>query len=222
MPSFASDPPPKVSSCSAAAPAPAVSDPCLVSHRNRSGMLLGQGTSRGLSCPRLAEGLQRFLLLVYAGLTGSVTMISCTVLALTRLFFEFKGELRGWGPHRRMRQHPLAKVGAGGGWLWLSPAVVADHLELSVVEQLLQNVCLLLASRTRDVVKAALGFLKVTLLLVDTKLLAKHVQTMVRSCTGCPEEDGRAELGLPWAAGGVSSCTLLLPESQEHNLDLGG
>ncbi|NWZ35500.1 RRP12 protein, partial [Brachypodius atriceps] len=92
------------------------------------------------------EALQRFLLLIYAGLTGSVTMISCTVLALTRLFFEFK-----------------------------------DHLEFSVVEQLLQNICLLLASRTRDVVKAALGFLKVTLLLVDTKLLAKHVQTMLEA-----------------------------------------
>ncbi|NXT49432.1 RRP12 protein, partial [Pluvianellus socialis] len=96
--------------------------------------------------PTAQEGMQRFLLLVYAGLTGSVTMISCTVLALTRLFFEFK-----------------------------------DHLETSVVEQLLQNICLLLASRTRDVVKAALGFLKVTLLLVDTKLLAKHVQPMLEA-----------------------------------------
>ncbi|OWK62332.1 RRP12-like protein [Lonchura striata] len=96
--------------------------------------------------PTPEEALQRFLLLIYVGLTGSVTMISCTVLALTRLFFEFK-----------------------------------DHLEFSVVEQLLQNICLLLASRTRDVVKAALGFLKVTLLLVDTKLLAKHVQTMLEA-----------------------------------------
>lgn len=78
----------------------------------------------------------------------------------------------------------------GGSHLWLSPIVVADHLEFSVVEQLLQNICLLLASRTRDVVKAALGFLKVTLLLVDTKLLAKHVQTMVRSCMGCLKEGG--------------------------------
>lgn len=96
--------------------------------------------------PTPEEAMQRFLLLIYVGLTGSVTMISCTVLALTRLFFEFK-----------------------------------DHLEFSVVEQLLQNICLLLASRTRDVVKAALGFLKVTLLLVDTKLLAKHVQTMLEA-----------------------------------------
>ncbi|NWI52355.1 RRP12 protein, partial [Calyptomena viridis] len=96
--------------------------------------------------PTPEEAMQRFLLLIYVGLTGSVTMISCTVLALTRLFFEFK-----------------------------------DHLEFSVVEQLLQNICLLLASRTRDVVKAALGFIKVTLLLVDTKLLAKHVQAMLEA-----------------------------------------
>lgn len=98
--------------------------------------------------------------------------------------------------------------------------MVVDHLEFSVVEQLLQNICLLLASRTRDVVKAALGFLKVTLLLVDTKLLAKHVQTMVRSCTGCLEKGGGAGLCLPWAARSVSSCTL--PGSQGNNLDLSG
>lgn len=61
---------------------------------------------------------------------------------------------------------------------------IADYMELSVVEQLLQNICLLLGSRTRDVVKAALGFLKVVLLLVDTTLLATHVQTMVRAPHG--------------------------------------
>lgn len=38
------------------------------------------------------DALEQFLVLVYAGLTGSVTMITCTVLALTRLVFEYKGE----------------------------------------------------------------------------------------------------------------------------------
>ncbi|XP_044856219.1 RRP12-like protein isoform X2 [Mauremys mutica] len=96
--------------------------------------------------PTPQGAMQRFLPLVYAGLTGSVTMISCTLLALTRLLFQFK-----------------------------------DHMGLAVVEQLLQNVCLLLGSRTRDVVKAALGFLKVALLLADAQLLAKHVQTMLEA-----------------------------------------
>lgn len=35
--------------------------------------------------------MEQYLVLVYAGLTGSVTMITCTVLALTRLVFEYKG-----------------------------------------------------------------------------------------------------------------------------------
>uniref|UniRef100_A0A8C8R7I7 Ribosomal RNA processing 12 homolog n=1 Tax=Pelusios castaneus TaxID=367368 RepID=A0A8C8R7I7_9SAUR len=96
--------------------------------------------------PTPQDAVQRFLLLVYAGLTGSVTMISCTVLALTSLLFQFQ-----------------------------------DHMGLSVVEQLLQNVCLLLGSRTRDVVKAALGFLKAALLLVDVGQLAKHAPMMLEA-----------------------------------------
>ncbi|KAM8806123.1 RRP12-like protein [Eudromia elegans] len=114
--------------------------------RNAYLLLVEMGQAFMRFGPSPPEALERFLLLIYAGLTGSVTMISCTVLALTRLFFEFK-----------------------------------EHLGQSVVEQLLQNVCLLLRSRTRDVVKAALGFLKVVLLLVDVKLLAKHVQTMLEA-----------------------------------------
>lgn len=35
--------------------------------------------------------MEQYLVLVYAGLTGSVTMITCTILALTRLVFEYKG-----------------------------------------------------------------------------------------------------------------------------------
>uniref|UniRef100_A0A674JVB7 Ribosomal RNA processing 12 homolog n=1 Tax=Terrapene triunguis TaxID=2587831 RepID=A0A674JVB7_9SAUR len=110
--------------------------------------------------PTPQGAMQRFLLLVYAGLTGSVTMISCTLLALTRLLFQFK-----------------------------------DHMGLAVAEQLLQNVCLLLGSRTRDVVKAALGFLKVALLLVDAQLLAKHVQTMVSGGGGAGPARGGPQRG---------------------------
>lgn len=69
----------------------------------------GHRGSQGLSHPSLAEALQRFLLLIYVGLTGSVTMISCTVLALTRLFFEFKGEQEGWGDEAE-------PFGEGGCW----------------------------------------------------------------------------------------------------------
>ena len=47
------------------------------------------------------------------------------------------------------------------------------------MEQLLYNVCLLLSSRTREIVKAALGFIKVILFIMDPKTLASHVTVMV-------------------------------------------
>ncbi|XP_053168440.1 RRP12-like protein isoform X3 [Hemicordylus capensis] len=96
--------------------------------------------------PTPDDAMQRYLLLVYAGLTGSVTMISCTVLALARLLFEFK-----------------------------------EYVGPDALEQLVHHVCLMVGSRTRDVVKSALGFLKVALLLLDTAVLSRHMQTMLEA-----------------------------------------
>ncbi|XP_041066217.1 RRP12-like protein [Carcharodon carcharias] len=92
------------------------------------------------------EAVSQYLALIYAGLTGSVTMISCTVLALTRLVFEFK-----------------------------------DKMDMVSIEQLLQNICLLLQSKTRDVVKSALSFIKVVLFIMDTRVLAQHLQALMES-----------------------------------------
>ncbi|XP_024153489.1 RRP12-like protein isoform X2 [Oryzias melastigma] len=97
-------------------------------------------------CGNTKDALEQFLVLVYAGLTGSVTMITCTVLALTRLVFEYK-----------------------------------DFIEVSTLEELLNNVCVLLSSRTREVVKAALGFIKVILFIMDPKTLASHVTVMMEA-----------------------------------------
>ncbi|XP_004409533.1 PREDICTED: RRP12-like protein isoform X2 [Odobenus rosmarus divergens] len=96
--------------------------------------------------PNQEEALQRYLVLIYPGLVGPVTMVSCSILALTHLLFEFKG-LMG----------------------------------TSTVEQLLENVCLLLASRTRDVVKSALGFIKVAGVVMDVAHLAKHVPLVMEA-----------------------------------------
>uniref|UniRef100_A0A2K5IJD2 Uncharacterized protein n=1 Tax=Colobus angolensis palliatus TaxID=336983 RepID=A0A2K5IJD2_COLAP len=95
---------------------------------------------------KVERALQRYLILIYPGLVGAVTMVSCSILALTHLLFEFKG-LMG----------------------------------TSTVEQLLENVCLLLASRTRDVVKSALGFIKVAVTVMDMAHLAKHVQLVMEA-----------------------------------------
>lgn len=56
----------------------------------------------------------------------------------------------------------------------------AEHISPAALEQLVQHICLMVGSRTRDVVKSALGFLKVALLLLDVSLLGRHLQTMVR------------------------------------------
>ncbi|XP_059755485.1 RRP12-like protein [Balaenoptera ricei] len=105
--------------------------------------------------PNPAEALQRYLVLIYPGLVGAVTMVSCSILALTHLLFQFKG-LMG----------------------------------TSTMEQLLENVCLLLASRTRDVVRSALGFVKVAVVIMDMAHLAKHVQ-LVMGAIGKLSDDMR-------------------------------
>ncbi|XP_055280941.1 RRP12-like protein [Moschus berezovskii] len=105
--------------------------------------------------PNQEEALQRYLILIYPGLVGAVTMVSCSILALTHLLFEFKG-LMG----------------------------------IRTVEQLLENVCLLLASRTRDVVKSALGFIKVAVVVMDVVHLAKHMQ-LVMGAIGKLSDDMR-------------------------------
>lgn len=55
----------------------------------------------------------------------------------------------------------------------------ADAVDVTTMKELLHNVCLLLTSRTREIVKAALGFIKVILFIVEPKTLASHATVMV-------------------------------------------
>lgn len=57
----------------------------------------------------LPEALQRYLVLIYPGLVGAVTMVSCSILALTHLLFEFKGKccfLKAWETCPQSRRMP--------------------------------------------------------------------------------------------------------------------
>uniref|UniRef100_A0A7N8WWX9 Ribosomal RNA processing 12 homolog n=1 Tax=Mastacembelus armatus TaxID=205130 RepID=A0A7N8WWX9_9TELE len=112
--------------------------------KNAYTLLVEIGNAFGRFCGNTKDAMKEYLALLYAGLTGSVTMITCTVLALTRLVFEYKGKL-----------------------------------EVNTLEQLLHNICLLLSSRTREIVKASLGFIKVILFIMDPKTLASHVTVMM-------------------------------------------
>lgn len=59
--------------------------------KNAYNLLVDIGKAFVRFCGNTKDALDEYLVLVYAGLTGSVTMITCTVLALTRLVFEYKG-----------------------------------------------------------------------------------------------------------------------------------
>uniref|UniRef100_A0A2I3HVC1 Ribosomal RNA processing 12 homolog n=1 Tax=Nomascus leucogenys TaxID=61853 RepID=A0A2I3HVC1_NOMLE len=74
-------------------------------------------------------------------------------------------------------------LGLGGvpGVLDSDALTATGLMGTSTVEQLLENVCLLLASRTRDVVKSALGFIKVAVTVMDVAHLAKHVQLVMEA-----------------------------------------
>uniref|UniRef100_H3DGH8 Ribosomal RNA processing 12 homolog n=1 Tax=Tetraodon nigroviridis TaxID=99883 RepID=H3DGH8_TETNG len=112
--------------------------------KNAYNLLVEIGNAFVRFCGNTKDAVEQYLALVYAGFTGSVTMITCTVLALTRLVFEYK-----------------------------------DAIDVTTLEQLLHNICLLLSSRTREIVKAALGFVKVILFIMDPKRLASHVTVMM-------------------------------------------
>ncbi|XP_072293683.1 RRP12-like protein [Eucyclogobius newberryi] len=112
--------------------------------KNAYSLLVEIGKAFLRFCSDPNDAMDQYLVLLYAGLTGSVTMITCTVLALTRLVFEYK-----------------------------------DSIEVCTMEQLLQNICLLLTSRTREIVKASLGFIKVILFVMDPKTLSSHVTAMM-------------------------------------------
>ncbi|KAM3606495.1 uncharacterized protein V6R79_017417 [Siganus canaliculatus] len=121
--------------------------------KNAYTLLVEIGNAFGRFCASAKDAMEQYMLLVYAGLTGSVTMITCTVLALTRLVFEYK-----------------------------------DIIEVTTMEQLLHNVCLLLSSRTREIVKAALGFIKVILFIMDPKALASHVTVMMEGIASVKDD----------------------------------
>nr|XP_040034063.1 RRP12-like protein [Gasterosteus aculeatus aculeatus] len=112
--------------------------------KNAYSLLVEMGNAFVRFCGNTKDAIDEYFALVYAGLTGSVTMITCTVLALTRLVFEYK-----------------------------------DAVDVTTMKELLHNVCLLLTSRTREIVKAALGFIKVILFIMEPKTLASHATVMM-------------------------------------------
>ncbi|XP_041369339.1 RRP12-like protein [Gigantopelta aegis] len=90
------------------------------------------------------ETIDSFLKMLLAGLAGSPQMISGTLLALTRVLFQYK------------------------------QLISSDLLEI-----LVENTCLLLTSKLREVVKSALGFIKVLISAYQDTQLAGQLKRLV-------------------------------------------
>lgn len=56
---------------------------------------------------------------------------------------------------------------------------VSDLLSCSLVSQLLSTMCTLLSSHTREVVKAAFGFIKITIGVLPSTELSPHVEELI-------------------------------------------
>ncbi|KAI8486218.1 pre-rRNA processing protein [Branchiostoma belcheri] len=114
---------------------------------------MGQAWLRCRGSQDRKDAMEEFLQLVFAGLGGSNHMMSATVLALTRLMYEFK-----------------------------------DLISASLLSQLVESICLVLSSKAKDVVKSALGFVKVLVMTTDNITLAQHVRPLVECLVSWGED----------------------------------
>ncbi|XP_063963855.1 RRP12-like protein [Lytechinus pictus] len=100
--------------------------------------------------------VSKYLEMLAAGLAGSPHMVSATVLALTRILFEFKDIMRG----------PL-------------------------LEQLVDAVDTLMQAKGREILKSALGLIKVLCTVIPDVVLAPHVEKLILSIAGLKEANIR-------------------------------
>ncbi|XP_073729478.1 RRP12-like protein [Misgurnus anguillicaudatus] len=121
--------------------------------KNAYTLLVEIGKAFERFCGNTKDAVNEYLGHMYVGLIGSVTMITCTVLALTRLVFHYK-----------------------------------DSIDVTSLEQLLHNICLLLTSRTREIVKASMGFLKVLLFVLDVKVLAGQMTVIMEGISNMRDD----------------------------------
>ncbi|XP_052226276.1 RRP12-like protein isoform X6 [Dreissena polymorpha] len=112
----------------------------------------------GNSCIRWSGGetdcaLEEYFKMVMAGLAGSPQMIGATLLALTRIMYQFK-----------------------------------DQMSSAMLAAVLEDVCLLLRSRSREVVKGALAFTKVLVASYPVTTLAQHLKPLMMSLTSMKDD----------------------------------
>ncbi|KAL8567931.1 hypothetical protein ACOMHN_059053 [Nucella lapillus] len=102
------------------------------------------------------EVLSQYVNLLLAGLSGSSEMICGTLLALTRIMYQYKGKLSG-----------------------------------STLSSVMAIVCLLVSSDRRDIVRAALDFVKVFIGAYERDILCAHLSEMMKGLSSMKNETRR-------------------------------
>ena len=104
-----------------------------------------------------AASIGEYFLMVSAGLAGSSQhMISATITALSRMLYEFKGSL------------PLR-----AGQLRI------DDLPAELVDDLLSTMEVFLTSKSREIARSAIGFVKVALVSMPKEVLEKRLEKLI-------------------------------------------
>jgi len=116
-------------------------------------VVIGEALQRWNEADDLDKVIKDYLQVILAGLAGNPTIIHCTVLAITRIFYEFKD-------------------------------IFPDEL----IEMMVDNVCLLLTSQSREVVGSALSFLHVFVTSGNVLKSARHVESIVKALLKMPED----------------------------------
>lgn len=107
--------------------------------------------------------VEEFITMVAAGLTGTTPhMISASINALTRLIFEFKGELCA----NRVRK------------------LRVDDISDATLNELIATNALFLQSKNREIVKSALGLVKLLTITLPAGLVVPHLNVLVPALLG--------------------------------------
>lgn len=99
------------------------------------------------------DAITEYFKLIFEGLALSPTVISATLLAMTRIMYEFK-----------------------------------DIINLSLLDSLLEHCCVLLVSKSREIVKSALSFLQVLLSSFPDYQLGCHLDRLILTLTAMKED----------------------------------
>ncbi|KAG2186425.1 hypothetical protein INT43_002863 [Umbelopsis isabellina] len=106
------------------------------------------------TAPDVDANITEYFTMVTAGLAGSTAhMISATITALSRLFFEFK-----------------------------------EMLPSQLLLELLDTVEVFVNSNNREVVKSALGFVKVAIVTMDSMVIGQHLPTVIGGLLNCNKQ----------------------------------